>query len=150
MKFANVLNANVVKCELESSTKEDIIRELLTLLVNDGKLTDLEGTVKDVMDRERQMSTGIQEGVAIPHAKTKAVKELVVAIGLKKEGVDFESLDGKPSNIFILTLSPIDRIGPHVQFLAEISKIIQHPEARAELLKATTPADVLKVFGANK
>lgn len=150
MKFANVLNTNVVKCELESSTKEDIIRELLTLLVNDGKLTDLEGTVKDVMDRERQMSTGIQEGVAIPHAKTKAVKELVVAIGLKKEGVDFDSLDGKMSNIFILTLSPVDRIGPHVQFLAEISKIIQHKDAREALLNAKTPSDILKVFGVNK
>ncbi len=147
MKLASVLTTNVVKCELESSTKEDIIRELLTLLVNDGKLSDLEGTLHDVMDRERQMSTGIQEGVAIPHAKTKSVKELVVAIGLKKEGVDFQSLDGKPSNIFILTLSPIDRIGPHVQFLAEISKIIQHKEAREELLKASEPAEILRVFG---
>ncbi len=147
MKISNVLNNKVVKFELESSTKEGVIKELLSLLVTSGKLASIDQAFQDVMDREKQMSTGIQEGVAIPHAKTRAVKDLVAAVGIKKEGLDFDSLDGKPSTIFILTLSPIDRIGPHVQFLAEISKIIQHVEAREELLKATSVEEILKVFG---
>ncbi|NLZ68293.1 MAG: PTS sugar transporter subunit IIA [Spirochaetales bacterium] len=147
MKISNVLNNKVVKFELESSTKEGVIKELLSLLVASGKIAIVDQAFQDVMDREKQMSTGIQEGVAIPHAKTRAVKDLVAAVGIKKEGLDFDSLDGKPSTIFILTLSPIDRIGPHVQFLAEISKIIQHVEAREELLKATSVEEILKVFG---
>lgn len=147
MKISNVLNNKVVKFELESSTKEGVIKELLSLLVASGKIASVDQAFQDVMDREKQMSTGIQEGVAIPHAKTRAVKDLVAAVGIKKEGLDFDSLDGKPSTIFILTLSPIDRIGPHVQFLAEISKIIQHVEAREELLKATSVEEILKVFG---
>jgi PTS system nitrogen regulatory IIA component len=93
------------------------------------------------------MSTGIQHGVAIPHVKTKAVKNLVACIGLKPEGVDFNSLDGEPSNIFIMTLSPTDRVGPHVQFLAEISKVITTADSRTKLLKAKTPQEVLSVFG---
>ena len=147
MKISNVLNNKVVKFELESSTKEGVIKELLSLLVASGKIASVDQAFQDVMDREKQMSTGIQEGVAIHHAKTRAVKDLVAAVGIKKEGLDFDSLDGKPSTIFILTLSPIDRIGPHVQFLAEISKIIQHVEAREELLKATSVEEILKVFG---
>lgn len=93
------------------------------------------------------MSTGIQQGVAIPHAKTKAVDNLVACIGVKKDGVDFSSLDGEPSNIFILTLSPSDHIGPHVQFLAEISRIIRTEESRTKILEATSTKQVLSVFG---
>lgn len=147
MKINSILNSNTVKCSLESTTKEGVIKELLTLLVSSGKLESIDQAFFDVKQRESQMSTGIQEGVAIPHAKTKAVKELCSAIGIKREGIDFDSLDGKPSRIFILTLSPVDRIGPHVQFLAEISKIIQSEDARKALIEAKTNQELLKVLG---
>lgn len=148
MKIGNVLKKEVIKCELESTTKEGVIHELLGLLVKNGKLASVDEAYRCVMAREAQMSTGIQEGVAIPHAKTGEVKELIAAIGIKKEGLDFQSLDGKPSKIFILTLSPIDRIGPHVQFLAEIAKVLQNDDERKKILNATTPEEVLKDFGA--
>lgn len=147
MKINNVLNSSVVSCSLESTTKEGVVRELLALLVSAGKLEDIDQAFSDVMERESQMSTGIQEGVAIPHAKTKAVKELCSAIGIKRDGLDFDSLDGKVSRIFILTLSPVDRIGPHVQFLAEISKIIQSEDVRKALVEAKTNQELLKVLG---
>ncbi|MCH3918577.1 MAG: PTS sugar transporter subunit IIA [Spirochaetia bacterium] len=147
MRLKNTLNPNLVKIGLEGTGKEEIIRELLGLLKADGKLGDIEKAFADVMEREAKMSTGIQHGVAIPHAKTSEVKELVACIGIKKEGVDFASLDGKPSELFIMTLSPKDRIGPHVQFLAEISRIIKKEEARTQLLEATTVQEVLSVFG---
>jgi len=99
------------------------------------------------MEREHKMSTGIQHGVAIPHAKTKVVKSLVVCIGVKEDGVDFASLDGEPSTIFIMTLSPTDRVGPHVQFLAEVSMVIKEESARKAILEARTAKDVLAVFG---
>lgn len=147
MRIKNILSDAVISTSLHGTTKEEIIRELLDILVASGQVADKEEVYAALMDRERKMSTGIQHGVAIPHAKTKAVKSLVACIGLKPEGVDFASLDGEPSTIFIMTLSPVDRVGPHVQFLAEISMVIKTEEARKRLLRAKTAKEVLAVFG---
>lgn len=147
MKIKHILTPAVIGTSLASTTKEGIIRELLDMLVSANLVSDKEEVFSALMERERKMSTGIQHGVAIPHAKTKAVKELVACIGLKPEGIDFDALDGEPSTIFIMTLSPVDRVGPHVQFLAEISMVIKTQEARDRLLGAKSAADVLAVFG---
>lgn len=147
MKIKHILTPAVICTSLASTTKEGIIRELLDMLVSANLVSDKEEVFSALMERERKMSTGIQHGVAIPHAKTKAVKELVACIGLKPEGIDFDALDGEPSTIFIMTLSPVDRVGPHVQFLAEISMVIKTQEARDRLLGAKSAADVLAVFG---
>ncbi len=149
MKLKNILNPSVISTNLKSSDKEGVIKELLSILVS-AKLipsTQLELVFNDVMGRESKMSTGIQHGVAIPHAKTKVVKNLVACIGVKESGVDFASLDGEPSTIFIMTLSPVDRVGPHVQFLADISMVIKEESARIAILNARTAQDVLDVFG---
>lgn len=147
MKLKNILSEDLVTIDLKGSNKEEIINELLDVLVKNNKLKDKELAFKDIMERENQMSTGIQQGVAIPHAKTKSVDSLIACIGIKKDGVDFQSLDGIDSNIFILTLSPSDHIGPHVQFLAEISRIIKTEEARKKILGVTSKKQVLSVFG---
>jgi fructose-specific phosphotransferase system IIA component len=147
MKLKNILNEQVISTSLKGTTKEEIIKELLEILVKTGQVSDTNSAFEDLMEREQKMSTGIQHGVAIPHAKTKSVKKLMACIGIKKEGVDFASLDGELSKIFIMTLSPIDRIGPHVQFLAEISMVIKTQKAREEILEAKTAKEVLAVFG---
>lgn len=147
MKLKNILTPSLVSMHLEGTTKEAVIRELLCILADAGKIADVDAVLPEVMAREKEMSTGIQHGVAIPHVKTRAVKDLVACIGLKKEGMDFQSLDGEKSNIFIMTLSPIDRVGPHVQFLAEISKVIKTADSRTRMLQAKTPQEVLAVFG---
>jgi PTS system nitrogen regulatory IIA component len=84
------------------------------------------------------MSTGMQNGVAIPHGKTDSVKGLVAAVGLNKSGVDFDSMDGSPSTIFIMTVSPARRTGPHMQFLAEVSRLLGSAEEREKLLACRT------------
>ncbi len=147
MKLKNVLSKEVVKVGLEGTTKQEILDELLDIIMLTGKVSDRETAMDGLLDRESKMSTGIQFGVAIPHAKTKAVKELTACIGIKKEGMDFASLDGEPSSIFVMTLSPTDRTGPHVQFLAEISMVLKTEEARRQLLEAASPSEVLAVFG---
>jgi len=147
MSIKSILEENLVKLDLEGNSKEEIIHELLDLLVKAGKVKDSETAFRDIMSRENKMSTGIQDGVAIPHAKTKAVESLVACVGVKKDGANFASLDGKPSTIFIMTLSSPNRIGPHVQFLAEISNIIIKKEARDKILSAKTPGEILEVFG---
>jgi PTS system nitrogen regulatory IIA component len=147
MKIKSILSPELITTSLKSSTKEGVIGELLDILVAQKKIKNRDEVYTALMDRERKMSTGIQHGVAIPHAKTRAVTQLVACIGIKPEGIDFDALDGEPSKIFIMTLSPIDRVGPHVQFLAEVSMVIQTQEARERLLLAKSAKDVLSVFG---
>jgi len=147
MKLKNILSPELITVELRGTNKKEIIQELLGLLVKTGRVSEVDTVLAELMERERKMSTGIQHGVAIPHAKTRAVKNLVACIGIKRDGIDFQSLDGEPSRIFIMTLSPIDRVGPHVQFLAEISMVIKTEEAREQLIQAKNPQEVLAVFG---
>lgn len=145
MMIGNVLTPDVVRLEIPGETKQQIIESLLDILMETGKVENRQTALEALLEREEKMSTGIENGLAIPHGKTAAVKELVACIGLKKEGVDFDSLDGKPSTIFIMTLSPKDKSGPHIQFLAEISSLLKDDEGRNEILAAKTPQEVLDV-----
>ncbi len=149
MRIKNVLSTSVIRTELVSDTKEDVMYELLDILIAAGKIpADKRDQVfDDLMNREKKMSTGIQHGVAIPHAKTQAVSSLTACIGIKRDGLDFDSLDGQKSNLFIMTISPVDRVGPHVQFLAEISQIIKNLSSRKALLESRSAEEVLSVFG---
>ncbi|MBP7829197.1 MAG: PTS sugar transporter subunit IIA [Kiritimatiellae bacterium] len=149
MNLRKVMSPATISVALKSDTKEGIIGELMDLLMAAGKIRDLKAR-KDalavVLEREKKMSTGMQNGIAIPHGKTDTVDSLVAAIGLKKEGVDFQALDGQPSRIFIMTLSPDTRTGPHIQFLAEISRQLSDAGTRERVLKAATPEEVLDLL----
>jgi PTS system nitrogen regulatory IIA component len=147
MKLKNVLNKDVIIMSLKGENKQEVIEEMLDLLIKTGRVSNRDQALSDLLAREQKMSTGIQYGVAIPHAKTTAVTELTACIGLKREGVDFQALDGQPSTIFFMTLSPVDRTGPHVQFLAEISMVVKTESARKKMLEAQTPQEILSVFG---
>lgn len=149
MNLRNVMEPECIALDLKGETKQQIIEELVDLLLAAGKLhdsKDRDEALRVVLEREHKMSTGMQNGIAIPHGKTDRVDTLVAAIGLKKGGVNFESLDGKPSRIFVMTLSPNTRTGPHIQFLAEISRALSDPKIREEVLEADTPEKVLDVL----
>jgi PTS system nitrogen regulatory IIA component len=88
----------------------------------------------------------MEHGIAIPHGKTDAVDELIACIGVSKHGVDFRALDNEPSRIFIMTLSPVNRTGPHIQFLAEVSQLLRSPERRDVILSATSDDELYKAF----
>ncbi|MCS6783422.1 MAG: PTS sugar transporter subunit IIA, partial [Gloeomargarita sp. SKYG98] len=125
---------------------EGIIEELIDVLVRAGRVKDRKAALKTVLERERKMSTGLQNGIAIPHGKTDTVDGLVAALGIKKEGVDFDSLDKQPSTIFLLTLSPATRTGPHIQFLADISRVLHDPSTRKQVLEATSEEVILDLL----
>lgn len=137
-----MLSPGLMNVGLRGETKEEIIEELLDLLMKSGKVLDRGKALESLLEREGRMSTGIQDGVAIPHAKTDAVSEMVACVGLKPEGMDFQSLDGKPSRIFIMTLSPTSGSGPHVRFLASVSRLLQDEAAREALLNSSAPKDL--------
>ena len=149
MNLKKVLSTDTVVLELKSATKEAVIEEMVDLLVSAGKIRSegaREEALKAVLERERKMSTGMQNGIAIPHGKTDAVDSLVAALAVKREGIDFGSLDGRPATIFIMTISPDNRTGPHIQFLAEISRHLNDAQVREQILHADSKQAILDVL----
>jgi PTS system nitrogen regulatory IIA component len=131
---------------LEANTKEEAIRELIGIIHQTTPLQDLAEAERVVLEREKVMSTGMEHGVAIPHGKTDTVDRLLVAIALKPEGLDFQCMDGKPARILLVTLSPSNRSGPHLRFMAEVSRLLQDDNLRQNLLAAQTPETVVKLL----
>ena len=146
MNLKKALNRQAVSLDLRGTTKDAVIEELIDLLDQCGRLKDRKAALKAVQDREKKMSTGMQNGIAIPHGKTESVDALVAAVGLKKEGIDFDSMDGQPSTIFILTVTPANRTGPHIQFLAEISRLLNDEAVRRRLLLAGSDMEVIDIL----
>ncbi len=146
MNLKKPLTAETINLNLKGTTKEAILAEMVDLLMASGHIRDRDAVLKAVTDREKRMSTGMQNGIAIPHGKTDSVDCLLAALGIKHGGVDFGALDGQPSTIFVMTVSPDSRTGPHIQFLAEISRPLNDASVRAKLLAATSREDVLKLL----
>ena len=114
MDLKSILSRETVALGLKGRTKEELIDELLQVAARSGKISDMAAARKAVLERERRMSTGMKHGIAIPHGKTDAVKDLVACIGVSDLAVDFDALDREPCRIFIMTLSPADKTGPHL------------------------------------
>lgn len=146
MNLKNVLSRDVIALHLKGNSKETIIDELIELAMKTGKVKSREAARAAVLERERRMSTGMKHGIAIPHGKTDAVQDLVACIGVADAGVDFDALDREPCRIFIMTLSPADRTGPHLQFLAEVSLLFKSGEKREAILQAKSPEEILAVL----
>ncbi len=146
MDLKSILGRDSVALHLKGTSKEELIDELLAVAEKSGKIRDMAAARKAVLERERRMSTGMKHGIAIPHGKTDAVKDLVACIGISDQAVEFDALDRQPCRIFIMTLSPADKTGPHLQFLAEVSLLFRSEEKRAAILAAATADEVLKVL----
>lgn len=146
MNLRRVLSKSDITVNLPGRNKEEVLSALMDILMAGGKVHNREVAMNAILERERKMSTGIQNGVAIPHGKTDAVEELVACLGIKKDGVEFDALDGEKSRIFIMTLSPVNKAGPHVQFLAEISQLLTDSAKREKLLAARSSDEVLDIL----
>ena len=141
-----VLSSELIALHLTGTTKDEIIDELIDIAMKSGKVKDREQAKASVLERETRMSTGMKHGIAIPHGKTSAVSELVACVGVSDKEVDFDALDRKGCKIFIMTLSPPEKTGPHLQFLAEVSMLFRSEEKRQAILKASTPQEVLRIL----
>ena len=146
MNLKTVLTSDTVNLHLKGKTKDEIIGELLDILVNAGKVKDRAEALSCILDREQKMSTGMKHGIAIPHGKTDSVDDLVACIGISDNDIEFDSLDQEPCRIFIMTLSPVNKTGPHLQFLAEVSLLFKSAEKRQEILNSTNKEDVIKIL----
>ncbi|MBU4305934.1 MAG: PTS sugar transporter subunit IIA [Candidatus Omnitrophica bacterium] len=146
MKIMEFLNEKAISADLKATTKEGVIRELIELLVDAQAIKDKERLVKVLLEREALGSTGIGQGVAIPHGKSESVKELVAAFGLSQKGVNFDSLDGEPVYIFFLLVASEDSAGPHLKALARISRLLKDKYFRDTLRSAKDEKTLLKVI----
>ena len=142
MILTQILRVGCVKVPLESNEKISAITELIDLLDNEGLFRDRQTALDAVLTREQTRSTGIGSSIAIPHGKCKAVKELVMSIGIAKEPIDFASVDGKPVRIILLLVSPVDQTGPHIQALAQISRLMLDENFKGKLENAETAEEV--------
>lgn len=123
MQLRDILKIEAVSIDLESTEKEDVLKELVGLISED--IPDEKKILKILIERENLGSTGIGQGIAVPHGKTDNVGQLVAALGISKKGVDFNSLDGEPVYIFFLLVAPKTSAGPHLKALARISRILR-------------------------
>jgi fructose-specific phosphotransferase system IIA component len=147
INISKSLDKNCILMSIKSESKEAIINELIDLLVKEKKIKNKKKIVHAVMEREETMSTGMQHGLAFPHGKTEVIKEMHMAVGIHQKGVDFQSLDGEPCQIFILIISPLSYAGPHVQLLAGLSTLLKTASARKKLLQSKNKNEVWNFFG---
>jgi len=150
MLLTQILEPTCVKVPLEGKDKNSVITELVDLLAGNGMLLDRDRALEAVMLREQTRSTGIGAGIAIPHGKCNAVKELVMAIGITGEPLDFESVDSKPVSIVILLVSPADQTGPHIQALARISRLMLDAEFKQQLEEADSAQQVYELLSSKE
>jgi fructose-specific phosphotransferase system IIA component len=146
MALVDLVKPEIIKVPLESKSKQAVIRELLQVLVDAGKLTDFDAAYDALLAREAKGSTGLEAGLAVPHAKTDIVSTLTLAIGIAPEGIDFRALDGNLSYLFFLMLAPPNQSGPHIEALSEIARITQSKTFCKMLLRTQSPEEVAELL----
>lgn len=145
----NMLSENCINLDLKGTNKNQIIDELVEILNAAGKLNDKEEYKKEILKREAQSSTGLEEGIAIPHAKTSAVKIPSIAFGLSKIGVDYDSLDGEPSKLFFMIAAPANASDTHIEVLSKLTTTLLDDDVRERLLNAASPKEVIEILSAD-
>ncbi|MFS9310509.1 PTS fructose transporter subunit IIC [Streptococcus parasanguinis] len=150
MKIQDVLNKNVMLFDLQATDKEGVINEMVQSLLDNGVVTDFETFKTGIMNREAQTSTGLGDGIAMPHSKNEAVKEATVLFAKSNKGVDYASLDGQPTDLFFMIAAPEGANDTHLAALAELSKYLMKPGFADKLRQASTPDQVIAAFDAEE
>ena len=146
MKITEILSPDAIVTELNSTTKAGVLGELSEVIERVSGLHLKERLVRAIEEREGLGSTGIGDGVAIPHGKVKDVKVMMAAFGRSKRGLDFQSIDGKPAHIFFLLVAPEEMAGPHLKALARISRLLKELSRRKALMEAGTKEDIYRLI----
>ena len=146
MRLIEILKPANIKIPLEAKTKAEAIGELVKVLAASGDVTDSKKVLDAVLEREATRTTGIGNGLAIPHGKCAGTKDLVMAIGRAATPIDFQAIDGRPVSIIWMLASPPDKTGPHIHALARISRLMTIDKFRAALLQAKTAQEAYDII----
>lgn len=146
MRLTEILKPQNIKIPVVATTKNEAIKELVDLLAANGSITDGKKVLDAVLDRETTRTTGIGNGLAIPHGKTNGTPDLVMAIGKPEKPIDFHSIDGRPVTIIWMLSSPPDKTGPHIHALARISRLMTIDKFRQSLNAAKTADEMFQII----
>jgi len=146
MKILDYLPTEVIEADLKAKTKIEVLNELVQCLVRNSQVKDADRALEVLLEREKLGSTGVGDGVAIPHAKFNGVKDLVAVFGRSLGGIDFESLDNKPAHLFFLFLAPENSAALHLKILARISRLLKKPDFRESLMRAKDREAIYKAI----
>lgn len=146
MKITDFLDRRAIKIGIAATEKEGILKELVDLLAEAKDLGDKKSVVSALLERESLGSTGIGQGIAIPHGKTDRVKELTAVLGISRKGVNFDALDGEPVYIFFLLVAPKDTAGPHLKALAQISRLLRDSYFCELIKRCQTPDELYELI----
>ena len=147
MKITDFLNDKGIKLDLASTDKEGVLQELVDILAEVKDIGDKKSILRALIERENLGSTGIGQGIAIPHGKTDKVDGLVAVLGVSRKGVNFEALDGEPVYILFLLVAPKDTAGPHLKALAQISRLLRDSYFCELVRRCKTPKEVFDLIG---
>lgn len=146
MKISELLNPQAIVADLKASGKDAALAELTEALLTVAPTLRRDDVLQVLQERERLGSTGIGDGVAIPHGKLKGMPELMLAFGRSQGGVDFESMDGQPAHLFFLLLAPEESVGIHLKTLARISKLLKDADVRQKMLEAADSEQIYQLI----
>ncbi|HNQ18007.1 MAG TPA: PTS sugar transporter subunit IIA [Smithellaceae bacterium] len=146
MRLDQILNSGFINESLQAKNKTEVLQELVQTIIDGGLKLDSSVAMEVLQQREKLGSTGIGDGVAIPHGKIPVLEDLVVAFGRSKEGISFDAIDGKPVHLFFLLLAPENSAGQHLKALAKISKMLKVVDFRKKLMDAKSSEDLYKII----
>lgn len=146
IKLSSLLKEKFINLKLEAVDKKEVIAELVKLVAQSKKLKNKKAFYNAILERESLGSTGIGNGVAIPHAKTKVAADFIIAFARKDEGIDFGALDGENTFLFFIIASPVEAVGGHLKILAEISRLVKDKFTVDLLRKAKDRKEILKII----
>ena len=146
IKLSKLLNENCIELDLKANKKKDVIEELLSILKQNGKTgnIDIPSLLEEMMEREKSSSTGIGNGVAIPHKLISGIDETVMAFGRKSSGINFDSIDGKPAELFFLILGQEGKSTKHLRILSKLARLLHNSSFRAILSGTKSPEEIIE------
>ena len=146
MKITELMDKALIVPSLNSKTKKEVLKELVECVAKKEPEIDNSELLRVLLEREELGSTGIDNGIAIPHGKIKKIEKLIVAFGRSLEGLDFQSMDGKPTHIIFLLIAPENSAGIHLKALARISRLLKETTFRKNIMEAASAADIYDII----
>ena len=145
-RIVDYVDVEMINLDLKSKNKKDVIKELLDNIKDSKKIIDYDKCLSDLYAREEIGTTGIGKNVALPHAKTEGVSDLIIGIGISKKGINYNSIDEEDAKIFFMFLSPSGEAQEYLKILARISRFIRENDFREKIMNAKTASEILEVI----
>jgi len=146
MKISELLTPSLIKVELESEDKEELFEEMVQLFIEQGLITDREAALEALFEREAKMSTGIAKWLGLPHGKLDEAQGLLMALGVSRIGIEYDSLDGEPVYVVLMVFAEVGNPGPHIEALAEVSRLFSIPGFIDRIRSAHDASEVLRII----